>query len=132
MIPQNDGLNINFQFQELPTNTYRLKFDKDTITGQTDRLEAMIQAIFLILNIERYDYLIYSWNYGIELVDLFGKPIPYAIPEIKRRITEALTQDKRITGVTDFDFDHRKGKVFTTFTVNTIFGDVQAGKEVDV
>ena len=92
----------------------------------------MIQAIYLILNIERYEHLIYSWNYGIELADLFGQPISFCIPEIKRRITEALMQDSRITGVDEFNFEHKRGKVFTTFTVHTIFGDIEAEKVVEI
>ncbi len=133
MIPQNnDDLKVDFQFGELPTNTYQLRILKDDIVGFTDRLQAMVQTIYLILNIERYEYLIYSWNYGIELSDLFGKPIPFCIPEIKRRITEALMQDTRITGVTNFTFEHIKEKVFTTFLVQTIFGDVEANKVVEI
>jgi phage baseplate assembly protein W len=103
MIPaNNDDLKVDFQFQELPTNTFFLHISKDTITGFTDRLQAMVQAIYLILNTERYEHLIYSYNYGIELVDLIGQPIPFCIPEIRRRITEALMQDSRITGLMIF------------------------------
>ena len=133
MIPvNNDNLQIDFQFEELPTNTFFLHISKGTVAGFTDRLQAMIQAIYLILNIERYEHLIYSWNYGIELADLFGQPISFCIPEIKRRITEALMQDSRITGVDEFTFEHKRGKVFTTFTVHTIFGDIEAEKVVEI
>lgn len=133
MIPaNNDNLQIDFQFEELPTNTFFLQISKDVFAGFTDRLQAMVQAIYLILNIERYEHLIYSWNYGIELADLFGQPISFCIPEIKRRITEALMQDSRITGVDEFSFEHKRGKVFTTFTVHTIFGDIEAEKVVEI
>lgn len=133
MIPaNNDNLQVDFQFEELPTNTFFLHISKDSIAGFTDRLQAMVQAIYLILNIERYEHLIYSWNYGIELADLFGQPISFCIPEIKRRITEALMQDSRITGVDEFSFEHKRGKVFTTFTVHTIFGDIEAEKVVEI
>lgn len=133
MIPvNNDNLQVDFQFEELPTNTFFLHISKDTVAGFADRLQAMVQAIYLILNIERYEHLIYSWNYGIELADLFGQPISFCIPEIKRRITEALMQDSRITGVDEFSFEHKRGKVFTTFTVHTIFGDIEAEKVVEI
>ena len=84
------------------------------------------------MNIERYEYLIYSWNYGIELNDLYGQPIPFVLPELKRRITEALLQDTRITGVDNFSFETTKGKVHAIFTVSTIYGDVEAEKVVNV
>jgi len=82
MIPQGAG-EINIQDYAEPTSrTYKLNIDRETITGYIDEKEAMIQAIYLILNIERYDYLIYSWNYGIELKDLFGQPTFYVMAEL--------------------------------------------------
>jgi len=128
----NDSLRLDFQFVELPTNTYFLHVSKDRISGYADQLQAMAQAVYLILNIERYEYVIYSWNYGVELMDLFGRPISFCIPEIRRRITEALTQDSRITAVDEFSFEHSKGKVSATFKVHTVFGDIEAGKEVEI
>lgn len=92
----------------------------------------MKQAIYLILRTERYQHVIFSWNYGIELEDLFGMPISWVIPEVKRRITEALLQDTRITAVGDFRFEHSKNKIHTTFTVQTIFGNIQAEKVVGI
>jgi hypothetical protein len=133
MIPQNnDDLKLDFQFGELPTNTFFLRISNDNISGFADGLQAMVQAIYLILNTERYEHLIYSWNYGVELADLFGKPIPFCIPEIKRRITEALMQDTRITGVDEFTFDHSKGKIFTTFSVHTIYGTIEAERTLEI
>ncbi len=133
MLPvTNDGLKVDFQFQESPTNTFRLHISKNIITGFTDSVQAMVQAIYLILNIERYEHLIYSWNYGVELADLFGKPIPFCIPEIKRRITEALLQDTRITSVEEFAFEHTKNQIHTTFVVHTIFGNIQAERTVEI
>lgn len=133
MIPTvNDDLINDFEYEELPTRTFRLNIPSNTIIGFTDGLEAMKQAIFLILNVQRYKHIIYSWNYGIEIEDLFGQPISFVLPELKRRITEALLQDTRITGVDNFSFETTKGKVHATFTVNTIYGDVEAEKVVNV
>lgn len=133
MIPiVNDDLQNDFEYEELPTRTFKLDITSETITGFTDGLEAMKQSIYLILNIQRYEYLIYSWDYGIELQDLFGQPISFVLPELKRRITEALMQDTRIKSVDDFSFEVSRGKVHTTFTVSTIFGDVQAEKVVSI
>ena len=125
MIPKTGAILQNgFQIQQLETNTYRLDMDHDRIFGWADGLEAIKQTIYLILNIERYEYLIYSWNYGLELKDLFGKPIPFVLPELKRRISEALLQDDRINAVEDFDFIVQRNKVNCTFRVATKFGDV--------
>lgn len=133
MIPVlNDDLRNDFKYAELPTLTYKLNLDTNTIAGTVDGLEAMKQAIYIILNTERYEHVIHSWEYGVELQDLFGQPIPFVLSEIKRRISEALTQDSRITDVDAFSFGTKKGKVHATFTVHTIFGDVEAEKVVDV
>lgn len=133
MIPSiNDDLQSDFEIEEQPSKTFELNTDKNTIINYTDELDAMKQAIYLILSVERYQYIIYSWNYGIELTDLFGQPIPFVLPEIKRRVTEALMQDDRIQAVDAFSFDVIKGKVHANFTVHTIFGDVEAEKVVNI
>ncbi|MGX4404125.1 DUF2634 domain-containing protein, partial [Clostridioides difficile] len=90
------------------------------------------QTIFLILNTERYQHLIYSWNYGVELNDLIGEPISYVIPELERRITEALIQDDRIENIDNFEFQNIKGKVQCRFSVHTKYGNIKAEKVVSV
>ncbi len=131
MIPSVNGfLEDDFEIEEQPSKTYMMRKDDNMIRGYCDSLEAMKQAIYKIINSERYQYIIYSWDYGIETEDLFGEPVTYVCPELKRRIIEALTQDSRIQGVDAFSFDISKGKVGVSFTVNTIFGDVEANKEV--
>lgn len=103
------------------------------IRGTVDTIEAMKQVVYKILCTERYVYPIYSWNYGIELVDLFGESVTYACPEITRRIEEALLQDERINSVDQFEFDtSKKHEVVCTFSVHTIFGDFQMEKEVSI
>ena len=131
MIPKiADDLRQDFKILEQPTRTYRFNIQSQTIAGFTDGLEAMKQAIYKILNTERYEYLIYSWRYGIEITDLFGEAPAYIYPELKRRISEALTQDDRIQSVDAFSFAVDRGTVRVTFTVHTLFGDVEAEKVV--
>lgn len=133
MIPTvSETLRNGFDYAEQPTRTHKLNIDSDIISGFTDEIEAMKQAIYLVLNVERYEYIIYSWNYGIELTDLFGQPTAYVLPEIKRRITEALMQDTRITAVTEFSFDINRGAVHVNFTVSTIYGDIAAESLVNI
>ena len=108
-----------------PSYTFRLNYETNgQVNGYCDELEAVRQPIYKILNTERYQYLIYSWNYGIELADLFGQPIPYVYAEIQRRITEALLQDDRITDVYDFDFSNNSDDVLCKFSVKTRFGEI--------
>lgn len=116
-----------FEIVEEPSYTYKMilpsRDGEDTVfRGKTDDIEAVQQAVYKILNTERYTYPIYSWNYGIELKDLFGQPTFWVYPELERRITEALTWDDRIDSVTDFKFESVKNEVHASFTVNTIYG----------
>lgn len=133
MIPSTTAfLEQDFEIVEQPTYTYKMNLESNLIRGYTSGLEAMKQAIFKILSTERYQYVMYSWNYGIELLDLYGEPISYVCPELERRITEALTWDERIESVDNFEFDiSKKGEVLITFTAHTTFGDVEAEKVVN-
>ena len=75
----------------------------------------------------------YSWNYGIELADLFGEPVSYVCPELERRIREALLWDDRIEDVTNFEFSlPQKGVVQVSFLVHTMFGEIAAQREVNI
>lgn len=133
MIPQTgDDLRQDFIFTTLPSRTLKLDHDWKTITGTIDQIQAVEQAVFLILTTERYQWLIFSWNYGVELQNLIGKDPEYCIPEIERRIREALLQDDRITAVENFQFELNKKKVLTTFTVISIFGGITTTLEVDI
>ena len=72
MIPSDKGfLSQNFEIEEIPTYTYKMKSDSNRIQGHTDSLDAMKQAIFKILSTERYQHQMYSWNYGVEFLDLY-------------------------------------------------------------
>ena len=134
MIPQvSDDIRQDFTFDVLPSKTFRMNHDTKSISGTIDQIQAVEQAVFLILNTERYEWLIHSWGYGAELRDLIGKDIEYCIPEIERRVTEALLQDDRITSVQNFEFEKiAKKKLLTTFTVVSIFGEINTEMEVDV
>ena len=133
MIPETDVYLPDLKIITLPTKTYKMDLDKDRISGYTDQQEAMKQAIYKIIRTERYKYIIYDWNYGIELEDLFGMPVSFCVPEIERRVTEALLQDIRINDVNNFEFNtSKKGVVLVKFTAYTDFGDINISEEVSI
>ena len=129
MIPEVDDM-LDFEVETEPSKTYSLDIENGRIRGFVDELDAVRQAVYLILNTERYDHLIYSWDYGVELKELIGEPKEYAYPEIKRCITEALLQDDRITAVDDFEFESSLKSVHVKFTVYTIYGDMEVETDV--
>ncbi len=118
---------------DLPTKTYYMNLETKRISGLTDGKAAMKQAIFKILQTERFVYSkIYTDNYGSELWDLIGMPLAWILSDVQRRITEALTWDKRITSVSEFEFSRSGDALAVSFVANTIFGAVSSSVEVQV
>ena len=153
MIPNIDILREEITEVTYPSNTYKIVFSTkenkpnrglsvlsvsgeveatDRINGYVDGLEAIAQAVYLILSTERYEYIIYSWDYGVEFVDLIGQPMPYVMSELPRRIKEALVQDNRIDDVVDFKFEQHGKQLHTTFTVVSNVGNISTELEVEV
>ena len=134
MIPgTNTILTTSLEVIQQPNKSYKMDIDKNRINGMCDGVDAVKQSVYKILNTERYQCLIYSWNYGVELSDLIGQTTSYVCSEVQRRITEALLQDDRISSVTDFKFEtNKKHGVVCTFVVHTIFGDISEEKVVNV
>lgn len=134
MIPSgNNILTTELTVEEQASKTYQMHIEKEYIGGTCDDLESIKQAVFKVLNTERYHYAMYSWNYGIETTDLIGQRMGYVLPEIQRRITEALSTDDRITAVDSFEFDtSKKHEVVCTFVVHTNFGSFESGRVVEI
>ena len=132
MIPAVTGfLKEDFEIEEQPDKTYKMQ--ETILRGKIEGKEAVRQAVYKILNTERYQYPVYSWDYGIELVDLYGEPFSYVCPELERRITEALTWDTRIQSADNFTIEQKAGgRILVTFTVHTVYGDIDTEQEVDV
>lgn len=135
MIPksEDDDLLEEWEEGEEPSFTFAMSKEKNIIRGYCDGLEAVKQAIYCILNTERYQCLIFNWDYGVELSDLVGMPMDYCIAEIERRVKEALMEDDRIEKVYDFKFDVAAPEVLAvSFTVDTIFGTTKESTEANI
>lgn len=118
--------------KKLPSLTWKIDREEGQVRGALDEAEAMRQAVEKILQTERYRFVIYDWNYGMELDDLIGKNASFVIPELKRRIEDALLADDRVTAVTDFYFSQERDSVAADFLVHTIFGELRAERTVDI
>lgn len=132
MIPTTSFKMSDLQIVEYANKDYQLNIEKNTVTGVCDNLDAVKQSVFKILNTERYDNIIYSWNYGVETKDLYGMPMSYVRPEIKRRFAEALLQDERIREVSDFEFKEKGPDLYVKFTVTCDYGKFGAERTVTV
>ena len=118
MIPQIDN-QLEYESEDiekikLPSKTYKLNknintvidtvggrevIEVDKITGFVDDIEAIKQAAYHILNVERYSCIIYDDDYGVELEQYIGQNLEYIEATIQDTLTEALTQDERIIAV---------------------------------
>lgn len=127
-----------FVYAQEPGHTYRMKVDQEDgtagqIIGYIDGRDAVEQAVYKMLNTERGENEIYRDQYGVEIDDLFGMPMYYVVPEVDRRITEALLTDDRIEAVGNFKFDiPRRGVLHVSFLVTSIYGDIEINQDIEV
>lgn len=131
MLPEIDT-NLNIVTKSQPSKTFKLNISKNKVVGTVDEIEALKQTIFLMLSVERFENLIYTWNYGVQTSDLIGEDYSYVCSELKSRISAALVYDDRINSVDSFSFSKNKENLIVSFVVNTIYGDINASKEVDI
>lgn len=116
---------------EEPGLTYRMDLDRKRISGSIAGLEAVQQAVVKILQTDRYEHLIYSFNYGTEWRLVLGQDRLFVRPEIRRILTEALLQDDRIIGIEDMEILFGGDNLTVEFTVVTQYGNFQMRKEMN-
>jgi hypothetical protein len=133
MIPeQNANLTI-LEEQIQPSRTYRLDLVRKRVPSMIDGPDAIIQAVRKILYTERYAYVIYSSQYGVELDRLIGQEYDFIVSDIKRTLTEALLMDNRIISLENFGM--KKTGLDTmevNFLVNSIEGEINFSTEVKI
>lgn len=129
-----DEINANLSIEYYAKNDISYETNEvDRIIGFVDNLEAIRQAIYHILMTERYAYLIYDDNYGVELEQYIGKDLDYIQATIEETLREALTYDLRILDVTVNNIEQiDNSTVLINFTVNTEYGDLILEVNVDV
>lgn len=122
-LPDNVGLDVSLEHTEQPTNTFLIDWSSGQIIGLDDGLEAMRQAVDIILQNERFHWQIYDSNFGTELEDLVGEEYDYIVSELPRRIEEAFSLDNRILSIDNFTFSKQGQSTLTvSFDVITVFG----------
>lgn len=130
MLPE---LNLINQLDEQMTSyTYNINRNTNRISGYIDDKDAIIQAIYLILQTERYESMIYNWYYGVEFDGLIGKQRDYVASELQRVIREALTEDDRILEVSNFEITYTEDSALIVFLVETNIGDITVEWEVNI
>lgn len=133
MIPKFNFIVSEIEDTVQSSKTYRVDSFNGRITRKIDELEAIKQAVFKILQTERFENVIYDASYGVELVGLIGKPKEFVKSDIERIIKEALSVDERILGIENFNIvDDVKENLKIEFKVNSIYGDIKLESEVTI
>lgn len=122
MIPTGGQISPDITEEQETSRTWRLDFEKGRVVGMIDELEAVKQAVLKIIKTERFQYLVYSFDYGIEMQNMLGKSPLYVQTELRRRIHEALTQDDRIQSIEGLTMDVNGDELTARFTVVTNYG----------
>lgn len=116
MLPTNNIDLDKIEIVQYPSLSYKLDLEKNRVKKYVDDISSIKQSIYKILNTERYLYLAYDWQYGIQLDDLIGQPKSIVKALLPDRIKEALIYDDRIKDVIDFTFkDISKTELEVTF-----------------
>lgn len=125
-LPPNVGINASLEYTELPTTTFIIDWSSRQIAGIGTGLDAMRQAVEIILANERFRWQIYDSNFGVELEELIGDDLDYIKAEIPRRIEEAFSVDSRILSVDNYVFTETSpGVLSVSFDVQTVYGAIQ-------
>ena len=104
MIPSNRNLIVTQIGQNEVTRTYKVDSYNKRIIGTTDGQPAIEQAILKNFDTERFAYVIYSKNYGIELEKYIGKDYDFIRSYLQRAIEECLLVDARIYSINNLQF----------------------------
>jgi len=133
MIPEQEVNLTNLEVVTQPSRTYKLDFDRKRITGKIDNMDSIIQLVMKILYTERYAYVIYSSQYGVELDRLIGEEYDFIVSDLERTITEALLADDRILSITDFKTEQTGlDTMIVSFMVNSSEGSTNFSTEVEI
>ena len=133
---QRTGLFIENE-QEKPSRTYRIDWDEGRIIGFVDGQEAMNQYIKKAILTPRFRCLIYSNQYGSEIIEtLMDKEVTreYIEAEISFLVTDTLIHDPRVLRVYNVEIEFKdtypmQDSCVITFDVDTIYGEIPV-KEV--
>lgn len=132
---EDDEIDNDVTVLSYPNRTFKMNTDVKRFSGKIDEENtesAIRQAVFCMLNTQRYNSEIFSTNYGFEYQNLIGQDVDYICAVLPSRIQEAITMDDRIEDVTDFDISVKNKSVFAKFTVVTADEDVEIDTEVNI
>lgn len=124
--------------QEKTSRTYRIDWDGGRILGFVNGQEAMNQYIKKAILTPRFRCLVYSNQYGSEIIDtLMDKEVTreYIEAEIPFLVTDTLIHDPRVLRVYNIGIEFKdtypqQDSCIITFDVDTIYGAISVKEAV--
>lgn len=118
ILPESLDISGGVTFEKQPSLTWFINKDTNRIQGTVEDFAAVRQAVEIILNTERFRWQIYKPYSGMQWDGLIGQDPGYVALELKRRVTEALMVDDRITGVSDVPIGSRFSTINGSDSIN--------------
>lgn len=106
---------------------YEINFETGQLTGRkVEGVEAVKTWILKVMKSERYKYVAYSFDYGVEIEKFIGKNYDESLikSELARNVEEALKINPYIKGIEGFNSSFKGTILKCDFTVITDFGEV--------
>jgi len=132
--PFTGTVTANTYTSDLPTpKEYAWDFENNCFLYDADGKHRIVEGdeaikiwVYKALNTERFRYLAYSWQYGIELRPFIGKVmgVQQRYSEIKRVIVECLMVNPYIKSIDTIDIKHEGDTVNISIMLTTIYGEV--------
>lgn len=111
---------------------FEIDWETLTLTGNiVEGVDAIAMWVQNALRTKRYEWLIYSWDFGEEYTELLGYSYTqeYLENEVERLISECINEHPYISGLENLEIEIiDKHLLHITFTLITDFGEV----EIDV
>lgn len=117
---------INYELRA-PAFDYEEEHVRVNSIGQAiegNAIEAYRFWVLKCLLTERYKYIAYSSDFGVEIEEIIRSDFPQGIAEseIQRTITEALKVDERTVSIGNFEFEWSGDALYVDFKVESIYG----------
>lgn len=132
--PFTGTVTANTYTSDLPTpKEYAWDFENDCFLYDMNGNHRIVEGdeaikiwVYKALSTERFRYLAYSWQYGIELRPFIGKVmgVQQRYSEIKRVIVECLMVNPYIKSIDTIDIQHEGDTVNISIMLTTIYGEV--------
>lgn len=104
---------------------FRINIQTKYLDGYVDEIGALLQSLYLMLQIPRYRHEIFNRDIGNEIFTLIGEPLTIIERDLPYMLTQCVMQDERVEGIKDIQIlSYDRESVDVTFTITTIFGTI--------